>query len=196
MKKNKRYQKQKQNSQVMFSAILGGGLVLLGLALFLVLQKPNSASASETTVPNSVVPMAVEFPAPELALENIQNGTEALADYQGQVLLVNNWATWCPPCKAEMPSLQKFYEVHSGEGFMIVAINAGDDRAPVEQFVNEYGLTFTVWLDPTGAALNAFRNANLPSSYVVDRTGVVRYAWTGEISYEMLEKYLTPIIQN
>ena len=196
MKKNKRYQKQKQNSQVMFSAILGGGLVLLGLALFLVLQKPNSASASETTVPNSVVPMAVEFPAPELALENIQNGTEALADYQGQVLLVNNWATWCPPCKAEMPSLQKFYEAHSGEGFMIVAINAGDDRAPVEQFVNEYGLTFTVWLDPTGAALNAFRNANLPSSYVVDRTGVVRYAWTGEISYEMLEKYLTPIIQN
>ncbi len=180
----------------MFSAILGGGLVLLGLALFLVLQKPNSASASETTVPNSVVPMAVEFPVPELALENIQNGTEALADYQGQVLLVNNWATWCPPCKAEMPSLQKFYEAHSGEGFMIVAINAGDDRAPVEQFVNEYGLTFTVWLDPTGSALNAFRNANLPSSYVVDRTGVVRYAWTGEISYEMLEKYLTPIIQN
>ena len=196
MKKNKRYQKQKQNSQVMFSAILGGGLVLLGLALFLVLQKPNSASASETTVPNSVVPMAVEFPAPELALENIQNGTEALADYQGQVLLVNNWATWCPPCKAEMPSLQKFYEAHSGEGFMIVAINAGDDRAPVKQFVNEYGLTFNVWLDPTGAALNAFRNANLPSSYVVDRTGVVRYAWTGEISYEMLEKYITPAIQN
>lgn len=196
MKKNKRYHKQKQNSQVTFSAILGGGLVLLGLALFLVLQKPNSASASETTVPNSVVPMAVEFPVPELALENIQNGTEALADYQGQVLLVNNWATWCPPCKAEMPSLQKFYEVHSGEGFMIVAINAGDDRAPVEQFVNEYGLTFNVWLDPTGSALNAFRNANLPSSYVVDRTGVVRYAWTGEISYEMLEKYLTPIIQN
>ena len=90
MKKNKRYQKQEQNSQITFSAILGGGLVLLGLALFLVLQKPNSASAYENTVPNSVVPMAVEFPAPELALENIQNGTEALADYQGQVLLVNN----------------------------------------------------------------------------------------------------------
>ncbi len=196
MKKNKRYQKQEQNSQITFSAILGGGLVLLGLALFLVLQRPNSASASETTVPNSVVPMAAEFPAPELALENIQNGTEALADYQGQVLLVNNWATWCPPCKAEMPSLQKFYEAHSGEGFMIVAINAGDDRSLVEQFVNEYGLTFNVWLDSTGAALNAFRNANLPSSYVVDRTGVVRYAWTGEISYEMLEKYITPVIQN
>lgn len=196
MKKNKRYQKKEQNSQIMFSAIVGGGLVLLGLALFLVLQKPNSASASETTVPNSVVPMAVEFPAPELALENVQSGIEALTDYQGQVLLVNNWATWCPPCKAEMPSLQKFYEAHSGEGFMIIAINAGDDRALVEQFVNEYGLTFNVWLDPTGAALNAFRNANLPSSYVVDRTGVVRYAWTGEISYEMLEKYITPVIQN
>ena len=119
-----------------------------------------------------------------------------MTDYYGKVVLVNNWATWCPPCKAEMPSLQKFYEAHSGEGFMIVAVNAGDDRAPVEQFVKEYGLTFRVWLDPDGAALDAFRNANLPSSYVVDRTGIIRYAWTGEISYEMLEKYITPVIQN
>ncbi|HNO93468.1 MAG TPA: TlpA disulfide reductase family protein [Anaerolineales bacterium] len=196
MKKNQRYQKQKQQDQVKLSAIVGGGLVLLGFALFLVFQKPYSASASETTIPDSVVPMAVEFPAPNLVLENVKSGTEALTDYHGKVVLVNNWATWCPPCKAEMPSLQKFYEAHSGEGFMIVAVNAGDDRAPVEQFVKEYGLTFRVWLDPDGAALDAFRNANLPSSYVVDRTGIIRYAWTGEISYEMLEKYITPVIQN
>lgn len=196
MKKNQRYQKQKQQDQVKLSAIVGGGLILLGFALFLVFQKPYSASASETTITDSVVPMVVEFPAPDLVLENVQSGTEALTDYHGNVVLVNNWATWCPPCKAEMPSLQKFYEAHSGDGFMIVAINAGDDRAPVEQFVKEYGLTFNVWLDPNGAALDAFHNANLPSSYVVDRTGIVRYAWTGEISYEMLEKYITPVIQN
>ena len=196
MKKNQRYQKQKQQNQVKLSAIVGGGLILLGFALFLVFQKPYSASASETTIPDSVVPMAVEFPAPDLVLENVKSGTEALTDYEGKVVLVNNWATWCPPCKAEMPSLQKFYKAHSGEGFMIVAVNAGDDRAPVEQFVKEYGLTFSVWLDPNGASLDAFRNANLPSSYVVDRTGIIRYAWTGEISYEMLEKYITPVIQN
>jgi thiol-disulfide isomerase/thioredoxin len=193
MKKNKRHYRQQQN-QFALSVVFGGVLILVGFALFLVFQKPSSASASDTIL-DSVVPMAVEFPVPYLALENIKTGTESLTDYLGQVVLVNNWATWCPPCKAEMPSLQRFYETHADEGFTIVAINAGDDRSPVEQFIKDYGLTFSVWLDPNGAALNAFRNANLPSSYVIDRAGIVRYAWTGEISYEILEEYIAPVIQ-
>ncbi|MFM8426640.1 MAG: TlpA family protein disulfide reductase, partial [Chloroflexota bacterium] len=137
----------------------------------------------------------VDFPAPGLALENVSGAAESLKDFRGRVVLVNNWATWCPPCKAEMPSLQKYYAAHQEEGFTLVAINAGDGKPEVDKFVSDYGLTFNVWLDPDGAALNAFKNGNLPNSYVLDRTGTVRYAWTGEISYEMLEKYVTPVIQ-
>lgn len=193
MKKHQKYRKQRHNNTAL-SAVFGGVLILVGVVLFAILKSPNAASASDV-IQNSVVPMAVEFPAPPLALENIRSGVEVLTDFQGQVVLVNNWATWCPPCKAEMPSLQKYYAAHSKEGFTIIAINAGDGKPDVEQFVKDYGLTFNVWLDPDGAALNAFRNGNLPNSYVLDRTGIVRYAWTGEISYEMLEKYVTPVIQ-
>lgn len=192
MRKHQKYRKQGQNNAIM-TAVIGGVLILGGLVLFAALQKPDGVSADE--VPNSVVPMAVEFPAPKLALENVRGGTQSLEDFRGQVVLVNNWATWCPPCKAEMPSLQKYYAAYQGEGFILVAINAGDGKPEVDKFVRDYGLTFNVWLDPNGAALNAFRNGNLPNSYVLDRTGTVRYAWTGEISYEMLEKYVTPVIQ-
>ena len=193
MKKNQKYRKQKKNN-ALTTAILGGVFVLVGFVLFAALQKPGDASALNE-ISNSVVPVKVDFPAPGLALENVSGAAESLEDFRGQVVLVNNWATWCPPCKAEMPSLQKYYATHQEEGFTLVAINAGDGKPEVDKFVSDYGLTFNVWLDPDGAALNAFKNGNLPNSYVLDRTGTVRYAWTGEISYEMLEKYVTPVIQ-
>ena len=93
-----------------------------------------------------------------------------------------------------MPTLKKFHDAHTAEGFTIIAVEAGDGKDEVLQFANSLGLTFPIWLDPEGAALNAFNNGNLPNSYVIDRSGTVRYAWTGEISLAMLEKYVTPLI--
>lgn len=193
MKKNQKIRKQRQNKKIL-SAAIGIGLVLVGIAMFVMLKGADDASASAPT-DRSVVPVAANYPAPALALMNVDGREEALEDFRGKVVLLNNWATWCPPCKAEMPSLQKFYEAHAAEGFTLVAVNAGDPKVPVDEFVKEYGLTFHVWLDPDGAALEAFRNGNLPNSYVIDRAGMVRYAWTGEISLAMLEKFVTPLIQ-
>ena len=142
----------------------------------------------------SVAPVAVNYPAPELALENLSGNTNSLADYHGQVVLVNNWAIWCPPCKAEMPTLESYYEEHAGNGLMIIGIEAGESKSAVTQFAKDYGLKFQLWLDPDNASLSVFRNENLPNSYVIDRGGTIRYAWTGEISRSMLEKYVTPLL--
>lgn len=193
MKKHQKYRKNRQQKGIL-PVMFGAGLILVGLVLFIVLQGTGDAAASEV-ISRSVVPMAVEFPAPELELENLNGIPESLDDFRGQVVLLNNWATWCPPCKAEMPSLQKYYEAYKDDGFIIVAVSAGDSKVEVEQFAQSYNLTFHIWLDPNGVALNTFRNGSLPNSYVIDRDGTVRYAWTGEISYEMLDKYITPVIQ-
>lgn len=136
----------------------------------------------------------MSFAAPELSLENLNGGTESLADYRDQVVLVNNWATWCPPCKAEMPTLAAYYKEHRSKGFTIIAIEAGDSREAVAPFVQSYQLEFPIWLDPDGASLKAFGNGNLPNSYVIDRSGTIRYAWTGEISKAMLERYVSPLL--
>ena len=184
---NKKYHRKRVKAFPWIPVVLG--LVLIGVAL-LSAPRPDN----QTTDLSSVVPVEVNFAAPELSLQNIDGKNESLADYQENVVLVNNWATWCPPCKAEMPTLSAYYNEHESEGFTIIAIEAGDAAEGVAQFAESYGLKFPVWLDPEGAALRAFGNGTLPNSYVIDRSGIVRYAWTGEINKAMLEKYITPLL--
>lgn len=170
---------------------IAAGLLLIGFA-FVLMTSPRSRSNEGSL--SSVVPVSVDFVAPELSLENINGQTESLADYRDRVVLVNNWATWCPPCKAEMPTLAAYYNEHQSEGFTIIAIEAGDPLDAVAPFVQSYKLKFPVWLDPNGLSLRTFGNGTLPNSYVIDRSGTVRYAWTGEINKTMLEKYVTPLL--
>ena len=144
----------------------------------------------------AAVPVKVNFAAPEIKLTTLDGVPSSLADYRGQVVLVNLWATWCPPCKAEMPALETFYRKHKDSGFAIVAINDGDPTPDVKKFVEDYGLTFPVWLDPTYIATEkAFKTLNLPSSFVVNRDGTVVLSWVGGINRKNLEKYVTPVIE-
>lgn len=188
----KNHRKKRRQNPVIPIAI---GLSLISIALvWLALPGMDGNAGAADPQGRSVVPVQVNYPAPELALQNLNGNTESLADYRSKVVLVNNWATWCPPCKAEMPVLEAYYENHADEGFMIIAVEAGDPKETVSQFAQSYGLQFQVWLDPNGAALRAFGNGSLPNSYVIDRAGTVRLAWTGEINRAMLEKYVTPLL--
>ena len=171
-------------------------LSLLGLGLILIAAAGYFFSRSVPPQTDfSTVPVQVSFPAPEVTLTDTANVSRSLIDYRGQVVLVNLWATWCPPCKEEMPTLQAFYNKHKEEGFVIIAINDGDPTPDVLQFVEDYRLTFPVWLDPTYYATEqAFKTLNLPSSFVIDRNGTVRLSWVGGINRKTLDKYITPLI--
>ena len=189
----KNYRRRKNNSNSGMKFILGVGLVLIGIASFLMLQGTKNSEAAQP-VSRSVTPVEVNYPAPELSLQNINGQSESLTDYQDQVVLVNNWATWCPPCKAEIPTLEAYYKTHKVDGFVIVGVEAGETQKDVLKFVQEHDMSYPVWFDLKNAATNAFHNESLPSSFVIDRKGIVRLAWVGEISREMLEKYVTPLL--
>lgn len=170
--------------------LLGLGLALIAASGYFILRGSPPPADLE------VVPVQTTFSSPELTLTDLQGVSRSLAEYRGQVVLVNLWATWCPPCKAEMPTLQAYYNKYAEQGFTIIAINDGDPTEDVVQFVNEYHLTFPIWLDPTYIATEqAFKTMNLPTSFVIDRSGTVRLFWVGKISAKMLEKYVTPIIK-
>jgi len=186
--------KNKPRLKIFGMALIGVGLLLIGLAAWVFLPKPD-ASSKTNREEISVIPAVAAYKAPELSLTDLDGGPVSLSDFVGQVVLVNNWATWCPPCKAEMPTLQAHYEDHRDQGFTIVAIEAGDSPEAVAEFVDEYGLTFPVWPDLEQKALDAFRNPNLPNSAVIDRHGAVRYVWTGTISRDVLEEYITPLVE-
>lgn len=192
MKKKKHKKKLNWMTPGLFLA--GIGLLLLGVAsaIWLAGTDVNLAGAAEIYA----MPVEVEFPVPQLDLMDLNANPANLAQYKGNVVLINNWATWCPPCKAEMPALQAYYEQHEEDGFVLIAINAGDQAPDVEEFVRTYGLTFPVWLDPDTKTLSAFRNDALPSSYVVDQEGTVRLTWTGPVNLDVLEKFVTPLLED
>lgn len=190
----KKHNTHKNNTQILAMTLVGAGLLIFGgLAFFLL---PNdSAAESRSLEQASTIPVAVDYPAPDLNLSDIRGNQSSLKDYQSQVVLVNNWATWCPPCRAEMPTLKEYFEVHREKGFTVIAIEAGDPVSEVARFVDDNELSFPVWADPDQKALAAFRNMALPNSYVIDRGGQVRLTWTGAISREKLEQYVTPLLE-
>ena len=178
-----------QSRKMLSLVFLGSGLILIIISTYFIWRD----SSSQTNF--STVPVKVNYASPELTLTDIQGVTHSLADYRGQVVLINLWATWCPPCKEEMPTLQSFYNKHKEQGFAVVAINDGDPTKDVLQFVKDYQLTFPVWLDPTYIATEqAFKSLNLPTSFVIDRNGVVQLQWVGGISRKMLDQYVIPLI--
>lgn len=178
------------NNQNRLLLILGSGLVLLGVAAFLVIPR-----AGITTADEFAAPLAVDFPAPEVKLTDLQGAPVALSDYKGQVILYNAWATWCPPCQAEMPTLEAYYRAHGPQGFVVIAIEDGQPLSEVAAYAKTYGLTFPVWPDLHWIATNTFAINHLPASYVIDRSGTVRLAWVGPITRDLLEQYITPLLK-
>jgi thiol-disulfide isomerase/thioredoxin len=175
--------------------IAGLGLLALGVVALVYLL----TAQADPLVPEkdwvSVTPEEVNFPAPELNLTDIDGNPVALSKTAGQVVLVNNWAFWCTPCRAELPELQAYYDVHRMQGFTVIGIEAGDEKGDVLYHVKQFKLTYPVWLDLNKETLNVFQNNRLPNSYVIDKTGKVRLTWEGAIDRAMLEKYVTPLLE-
>jgi peroxiredoxin len=137
----------------------------------------------------------VEYPAPQLNLIDLEGKPVSLVELQGEIVLVNNWAVWCPFCEAEMPQLEAYFQNHKEEAFHLVGINVGDQAGDVRDYVQRRAITFPIWVDPKGVTFDAFKNQHLPSSYVIDRSGTVRLAWNGPIGLDLLERFVTPLLE-
>ena len=170
--------------------LIGVGLIAIGIASYLLVNNAFGAPQNDF----SAVPTKANYVAPDLTLTDLDGHTVSLKDYRGSVVLVNLWATWCPPCREEMPTLQAFYEKYKNDGFVLIAINQEETRDVVVPFLEEFKLTFPVWLDLNYEAETKFGTDNLPSSYVLDRDGTVRLMWVGGISEKNLEYYVSKVI--
>ena len=109
----------------------------------------------------------------DFELTNLADRSRSLADYRSKVLLLNFWATWCPPCIEEMPSMQRLSEELSVEGLALVAVNMQETRDAVQPFVEELGLTFEILLDRRGGTGQAYGVRGLPTTVLLDREGRV-----------------------
>lgn len=190
--KSREQLKKQAEKQTVILVIVGAGLMLIAIAAFLSLPQATAAVSGQNL---GMIPAPVNFTAPDVSITDLDGNPVSFADYRGKVILYNAWATWCPPCKEEMPVLQAYYNDHKDQGFVIIAVEDGQPVEEVRNFVNEYHLSFPVWPDLKWVATTAFKIENLPTSYIIDRDGVARLTWTGAVTRDMLEKYVTPIIE-
>jgi len=122
-------------------------------------------------------------PTPELRLQDLGGREHRLADYRGKVVLVNFWATWCAPCRDEMPSIGRLRQSLEGRPFEVLAVNLGEPVSRIEKFRTQVPMDFPVLLDPDTATARAWKARFLPATYLVDANGRVRYAHYGGLDW-------------
>jgi cytochrome c biogenesis protein CcmG/thiol:disulfide interchange protein DsbE len=198
-KKNKhvRYKKEQPSpaKKTWFYVNIGLAMLLIiagVVALFWMGQQTVSSQANNT--PADAVSQSQGQAAPDFTLTSLNGEPISLSDYAGQVILVNLWATWCPPCKAEMPGINALYEDYKADGFVVLAVNSQEDAVIVQQFIAEQGFTFPVVLDSRGEVMNQYQVRGLPTTFIIGRDGQIQHTQSGAISYEQLEKIIQPLL--
>jgi thiol-disulfide isomerase/thioredoxin len=144
---------------------LAAGLAALCLAL-------PAAAADLPPLSHSLTQYAPK-PAPALALPDLDGKAHDLASLKGKVVLINFWATWCPPCRREMPSMERLQQALAGEPFVVLAVDVGEDADTIEAFTSQLDTvpTFPILLDTRSRAMQAWKVAGLPTTYLVDKQG-------------------------
>ena len=168
-------------------------LLLLGGAAWIFASADRSGMSTAGRIPAP----QMGFLAPDFTLADPKGNQYHLAGLRGKAVLVNLWATWCPPCRAEMPAIEKYYEQYQSQGLVVLGINATsqDDPLNIVPFVQEFNLTFPILLDETGTVGQSYQLRSLPSTYFINRDGsIAEVVIGGPMSGATLDTYIREIL--
>jgi thiol-disulfide isomerase/thioredoxin len=170
-----------------------GLVIVLGGVWIIFSQASRSDRVAEAGAGLEPAPIA-GHPAPDFELKTLEGDTLRLSDFKGQPVLVNFWATWCGPCRAEFPDFQEAH-VDNADNLVIIGVNStsADQRDLVDDFVAEMGATFPIVLDETGETVELYRVLGLPTSVFIDRNGIINELFTGPINKAYIESKLSEL---
>lgn len=171
--------------KVIVIAVLVG---MFGYAIFDLLKDGDKKSLStiENETTDAEIGLEIGDIAPDFQLQTLDGETVKLSDYRGQRVMLNFWATWCPPCRAEMPDMEAFYQAND---VAIVAVNLTETEAnlnDVAEFTESFNLTFPIFLDEKNEVAITYQIRPIPTSYMIDSKGIIRYKALGALNYEMM----------
>lgn len=145
-----------------------------------------------------IIPAVDRQTAPDFEIENLVGSNTALADYKDKIVLLNFWATWCMPCRAEMPSMETVWKKYKEQGFVVVAISVDEgSKGRIETFSKLLDLSFPILLDPKSEVSDLYKVSNMPTSFLIDRNGKIisrivgTEDWTSPEAIQIVEKLLS-----
>lgn len=146
-------------------------VIALG-AVWIYLSRDLTANAGASAPPNP----QVGFSAPDFTLDSINGDAIKLSDLRGKVVVINLWASWCPPCRAEMPAIDAVYRQQRADGLVVLAVNTlfQDDEASARKFIQDLSLSFPIVFDRDGVMSRKYRLQAMPTTFFVGRDGVIR----------------------
>lgn len=154
---------------------------MLNIVLFLAFALVSSAVAADT--------LSVGTTAPDFTLNSLKGEEIHLKQLRDRTVFLNFWATWCAPCRKELPELERFYRTYKDSGLVVLAVNVDQQRSNVENFLVEAKIdSLIVLLDPAAKAVGLYNPQGMPASFLIDRQGVIRYRHLG-FSREVLQEY-------
>lgn len=176
-----------------------GLLLVLGFFIgreFVDLNKEKDANDEEAATNTSQLDelenqgLKIGETAPDFTLMSLEGQEMSLSDFRGKKVVLNFWASWCGPCRKEMPDMQKFYDAYKDKNVEVVAVNLTHferKREHVDEFVKEYGLTFPIPLDVEKQQYDAYKVITIPTTYFLDEKGVIQQKHLGPMTYEFME---------
>lgn len=172
--------------------------LLLAVAAIIVavklLQGDTSGSGGATALPGASGRSPYAFTAgalaPDFAAPTLDGGSIKLSDLRGHPVMVNFWATWCPPCRSEMPDMENVYAEQKANGVVILAVNVQEANQPVGKFVDQFGLTFPILMDVKGEITELYRVDSLPTSYFIDKEGRIASFNIGAMNRSAIQRKL------
>jgi len=147
----------------------------------------------------SLTEQAAKAPAPVLALKDLDGQLHDLASLKGKVVLVNFWATWCPPCRREMPSMDRLARKLAGTPFVALAVDIGEDADTIHTFISQLDATpsFPILLDPHARIMQTWKISGLPTTYLIDSQGRIAYSAVGgrEFDHPEIERQVRALLK-
>jgi peroxiredoxin len=139
-------------------------------------------------------PQQLQGQAHDFRLPDLDGKQQRLSSHRGKVVLINFWATWCPPCRAEIPEIEAAFEARQADGFEVLGINVEESRETIAPFVDEFEMSYPVLLDESGRLLQTYRAMGLPMSVIVDQDGVIQARHVGFLTAADLDRYLGELL--
>lgn len=166
-------------------------VTLLTVAIVQAMEKKtetqNQTTSNETATSTQTNGLEVGAKAPNFELKTLTGETVKLSDFKGKKVMLNFWATWCPPCKAEMPEMEQFYK-EANQDITILAVNL-DPENDVKGFIAKNGITFPILLDSEDKVNRVYQIVSIPTTYFIDGSGVIQNKFTGAMQKDMMKQF-------